>query len=114
MNLGSVIHKVVAAAEADAAKVKSALLKTVQELDGVILPEAETLQPLIEQVANAVAPGGSKVVDVAFAWLESAARVLDAGGAAAEANLANAGLDVATIAAIKGLIPALKAATVTK
>lgn len=103
MNL---IHKIVA----DAEKVKAAFLKAMQEVDSVILPEAEKLKPLIETVAQALVPGSGKVVDLAYSWLESTAKALDAGGAAAEANLANAGLDAAAIAEIKLLIPHLKSA----
>jgi hypothetical protein len=114
MNLGEIVHKVVATAESDAAKVKSAIIKAMTEIDTVVLPEATKLEPLVQQVADAVAPGGGAIVNVAYAWLESTAKVIDAGGAAAEQNLSDAGLDVATIQAIKGLIPQLKAAATAK
>jgi hypothetical protein len=106
----SVFSGIGAKIKADGEKVKAALLKAMNEVDGVILPEAEVLQPLIDTVANAAVPGSSGIVDIAMKWFEDSAGVLDAGGAAAEANLANAGYDVAAIAAIKGYIPALKAA----
>lgn len=111
MTSGSLVSKIVADAEGAATKVKAALLKAVSEVDNVILPDAAVYEPLVAQVANAIAPGGGKVVDVAYAWLELCAKALDAGGAAAESNLANAGLDSAAIAQVKGLIPALKAAS---
>lgn len=96
--------------KADGDKVKAALLKAMNELDGVVLPEAETLQPLIDAVADAAVPGSASIVDVGMKWFEDSVGVLDAGGAAAEANLANAGYDVAAIAALKSYIPTLKAA----
>ena len=110
MSLGSVVAKLVAKAEADAVKVKNAILKAVQGVDGIVLPEAEKLEPLVAQVAGAVVPGGAAVVNTAYAWLEACAKVLDAGGAAAEQSFANAGLDVGAIQSVKGLIPHLKAA----
>src|SRR5208337_2035888 len=109
-SIGSLVKKIVADAEADAVKVKTAMLKAVAEIDGVILPEAAKYEPLLVQAANAIAPGGGAVVDTAYAWLEACAKVLDVGGAAAEQSLTNAGLDVAAIESVKGLIPQLKAA----
>jgi hypothetical protein len=94
--------------------VKAAILKAVSEVDNVILPEAEKLQPILDAVAEAVAPGSATYVALAIKWLEDSASVLDAGGSAAEANLANAGLDAAAISAVKALIPQLKAAAATK
>lgn len=110
MSTGSVVAKFIAKAEADAAKVKAAILKAVQEVDGVVLPAAEVYEPLAEQVANAITPGGGAAVAASYALLESVAKVIDAGGAAAEQNLLNAGLDTAAIAQAKALIPQLKAA----
>jgi hypothetical protein len=97
--------------EADGAKVKAAVLKAVAEVDGVIIPDAAKLEPLAAAVAEAVVPGSSAVVTVAENWLLAGAKLIDAGGAAAEANLTNAGLDVALIAQVKSLIPTLKAAS---
>lgn len=110
MSFGSLVKNVVLKAEADAVKVKAAILKAVQEVDGVILPEATALEPLVAQVAQAIVPGGAAVVNIAYNWLEISAKALDAGGAAAEKNLLDAGLDTAAIAQIKALIPQLKAA----
>ena len=93
-----------------AAKVKAAVLKAVSEVDGVVLPEATVLEPLIDQVMNAIVPGSGAVAAIAESGLVALAKILDAGGAAAEQNLSNAGLDTALIADIKSLIPALKAA----
>jgi hypothetical protein len=91
-------------------KVKAGIVKVMAETDNVILPEAEKLQPLLDGVAEAVVPGSSGAVNVGLGLLEELASVIDAGGAAAENNLANAGLDVAAIAAVKSFIPQLKAA----
>jgi hypothetical protein len=91
-------------------KVKAGFLKVVSEVDGVILPEAEKLQPTLDLVAEAVAPGSSAFVNIAVKWLEDSVAVIDAGGAAVEQHFANAGLDTAAIASVKGLIPAYKAA----
>jgi RNA polymerase subunit RPABC4/transcription elongation factor Spt4 len=110
MSAGTLVKKIVADAEADTAKVKAAMLKAVAEVDGVILPDAAKYEPLIAQAATAIAPGGAAVVDTAYAWLEACAKVIDTGGAAAEQNLLNAGLDVSAIQTVKGLIPQLKAA----
>lgn len=108
---GSLVKKLVAGAEADAIKVKNAVIAAMKEVDGVVLPEAEKYEGLIEDLAAVVLPSsGAKIVDVAYAWLESTAKVINDGGAAAEANLINAGLDAALVAAIKAYIPALKAA----
>jgi len=52
------------------------------------------------------APRSSEAIGEA--WLEESVAALDQGGAAAEANLANAGLDTAAIAALKALIPQFK------
>jgi hypothetical protein len=90
--------------------IKAGFVKLVAETDNVVLPEAEKLQPLLETVAEATVPGSSAYVDLAIKWLEDSAGVIDAGGAAVEANLANAGYDAAAIAAVKGIIPQLKAA----
>lgn len=110
MNIGASVHKLIGIAEADSVKVKNAILKAVQEVDSVVLPEADKLEPLIAQVAKSIVPGGDVVVNTAYAGLEIIAKLLDAGGAAAEANLANAGLDVAFISQVKTLVPQLKAA----
>lgn len=110
MSVGALVHKLVANAEADAVKVKNAILKAVQEVDGVVLPEAAKIEPIVAQVAQSIMPGGAAIVNVAYSWLEITAKALDAGGAAAEQNLTNAGLDSALIADIKALIPQLKAA----
>ena len=110
MSFGDLVKKVVASAEADAVKVKNAILKAVHEVDTVVLPEADKLEPMVAQVAQAIAPGGGAIVDLAYHWLEISAKALDVGGAAVEQNLTNAGLDTAAIAQIKALIPQLKAA----
>jgi hypothetical protein len=91
-------------------KMKAGFLKLMAETDNVIVPDAEKLQPLLEIVADATVPGSATYVDLAIKWLEDSAGVIDAGGAAVEANLGNAGYDAAAIAAVKGIIPQLKAA----
>ena len=114
MNAGSLVKKIVADAEASAAKVKAALLKAVTEVDTVVLPEAAAYEPLVAQVAQAIAPGGAAITNVAYSLLETVAKALDTFGSAAEANFANAGVDVAAIAQVKTLIPQLKAAAAVK
>lgn len=96
------------------AKIKSGLLKVMSEVDGAIVPEAVKLQPLLDAVAEAAVPGSSKFVNMGTAMLEDVASAIDAGGQAAEQNLASAGLDTAAIAAAKGLIPQLKALAAQK
>lgn len=105
----SVFSGIAAKIKADGAKVKAAFLKTVSELDTVVLPDAQEYLPLIEQVSEAIVPGSSKLEAIGNAWLEETVAALDEGGAAAEANLTNAGLDTAAIAALKALIPQFKA-----
>lgn len=101
---------IIAKIEADALKVKSAILKAMSEVDGVILPEAEKLEPFLASLMNAVVPGAGNIAQIAENSLIALAKVIDAGGAAAESNLTNLGLDEALIADAKGLIPTLKAA----
>ena len=67
MNAGSLVARIVAKAEGDAVKVKNAIVKAMQEMDDVILPEAAKLEPLIAQVAGAITPGGAAVVNTAYA-----------------------------------------------
>jgi len=82
-------------------------------VDNVVLPEAEKIQPLVDAVADATVPGSGKFVDLALTWLEESASALDAGGAALEKNLTDAGADTTAIAAVKAILPELKAATAT-
>lgn len=91
-------------------KVKAALLKAVTEVDDVVIPEAVKLQPELDAVADAIVPGSASYINIAVSWTEDCAAALDAGDAAVEQNLLNAGLDAAAIAQLKALIPALKAA----
>lgn len=105
----SVFSGVVADVVKAASKVKSAVLKAVSEVDNVVLPEAEKLQPTLDAIADAVAPGSQSFIDAGVSLLEEVAGVLDAGGAAAEQGLQNAGLDVAVIQKAKALIPQIKA-----
>jgi hypothetical protein len=102
---------IIAKVEAIGEKVKAAILKAMSEVDGVVLPEAATLEPLIAGVLNAVVPGSGNIAQIAENSLIALAKVLDAGGAAAEANLANLGFDQTLIADAKALIPTLKAAS---
>lgn len=93
--------------------IENGVVKAVQEVDTTIEPALELLKPIAEQVANAAAPGSAGLVDVAYAWLEESVAAIDAGGAAAEQHLMNAGLDAAAVAKIKSLAPAFKAAMQT-
>ena len=103
MSFSGVIAKVVAAAE----KVKSGLVKAVQDVDGVVVKLAGDA-PEIAAVVNAAVPGAGNFVTLGITALEQLASVLDAGGAAAESNLKNAGLDETFIAAIKAEIANIK------
>jgi hypothetical protein len=104
---------IIAKIEADAAKVKAAVLKGIAEVDGVILPDVEKYEPFVAALMNAIVPGAGNIAQIAENSLIGLAKVIDAGGAAAEANLTNLGFDTALIADAKGLIPALKAAVKT-
>ena len=101
---------IIAKIEAIGEKVRAGILKGISEVDGVVLPEAEKYEPFVAALMNAVVPGSGNVAQIAENSLIALAKVLDAGGAAAEANLVNLGFDTALIADAKGLIPALKAA----
>jgi hypothetical protein len=107
--MSGLVAKLVAKADADVAKVKDAIRKAVYEVDSVVLPEAAKVEPIVAAAAEAISPGGSSIVNVAYEWLEECAKVLDSGGAATEESLTNAGLDVAAIQSVKALIPQLKA-----
>ena len=97
-----------------AAKVKTAIIKAVAEIDDVVLPDVEKYEPELAAVANAIVPGSANYVNIAVSWAEDCAAALDQGGAAVEKNLTDAGLDTAAIQALKSLIPTLKAAAATQ
>jgi hypothetical protein len=98
---------VLAKALAVAEKVKADVVKAAAAVDGVVV-KLQGDEPEIAAVVNAAVPGASTYVDLGLSALESLASVLDAGGAAAEQNLTNSGLDTTLIAKIKGVIPAIK------
>ena len=77
---------VISKLESAGAKVKAAVLKAVAEVDGVVLPDAEKLEPFVAALMNAVVPGSGNVAAIAENSLIALAQVLDAGGAAAEAS----------------------------
>jgi hypothetical protein len=95
-------------AEAIFSKVKADVAKAASEVDGVTA-KLEADAPEIEAVANAVVPGASGFITLGLSVLEGLADVLDSGNAAAEANLTNAGLDTALIAAVKAQLANIKA-----
>jgi hypothetical protein len=102
-SFSGVLAKVVAVAD----KVKAAVVKAASEVDGAV-NKLETDAPQIEAVADAVVPGASTYVNLGLSLLEGVASTLDAGGAAAEQNLKNAGLDESLIAAVKAEIANIK------
>lgn len=108
---------VIAKLEAAEAKAKAAILKGLVEAaevtDKTIVPDAEKLEPFIAALMNAACPGSGTAAETAENCLLALAKVIDAGGAAAESNLANLGLDTALIGAVKTLVPSLKAASKT-
>lgn len=97
--------------EAKAAEVKAAILKGVAEVDGVVIPESEKIEPFIAPLLNQIMPGAGNVANVAEAWLVAGAKLIDTGGAAVKANLANQGFDSALIAQVESIIPTLRAAS---
>lgn len=99
-----VIAKVVSIAE----KVKADIVKAAADVDGVLITVSADA-PEVEALVNAAVPGAGNFVQVGVEGLELLAGVLDSGGAAAEKNLSDAGLDAAFIAKVKALIPGLKA-----
>lgn len=98
---------VLAKAIADAEKVKAAVAKAASEVDAE-LPKLEADAPEVEAVANAILPGASQYVALGVSVLESLAGILDAGDAAAEANLVNAGLDTSLISEVKAQLANIK------
>jgi hypothetical protein len=106
----TLVQKVEAAAE----KLKAGFLKVMQETDGIVVPEAEKWEPMAAAMLDAVLPGSGNIAQIAEDSLVALAKVIDAGGAAAEANLGSLGFDQALIASAKQLIPTLKAAVAVK
>lgn len=98
---------VIAKAVADAEKVKAAIAKAASDVDAE-LPKLEADAPEVEAVADAVLPGTSTYLKLGVSLLESLADILDAGNAAAEANLVNAGLDTSLISEVKAQIANIK------
>lgn len=98
---------VIAKAIADAEKVKAAVAKAAADVDAE-LPKLEADAPEVEAIANAVLPGSSTYINLGVSLLESLAEILDAGNAAAEQNLVNAGLDTSLISAVKAQIANIK------
>jgi hypothetical protein len=91
---------VLAKALADADKVKRAIAVAAADVDGAVI-KLEKDAPVIEAVAEEVIPGAGAFVPLGLSLLEAVAEILNAGDAAAEANLKNAGLDEALITAVK-------------
>jgi hypothetical protein len=103
----------VAKIEGDGEKLKAAVLKAMAEVDGVILPEAATLEPFVSALMNAAVPGSGNIAAVAENSLLALAKIIDEGGAVAESNLTNLGFDTTLITDAKALIPTLQAAVST-
>jgi len=73
------------------------------------LPKIEGTKATVEAVTNAI-PGGAAVVpleDIAYSLLGEIASVLTAGGAAAKAKLADAGLDVNVVTNVETVLAAV-------
>jgi hypothetical protein len=100
---------VFAKAVADAEKVKAALLKAMTTLDGIVV-KVSADAPEIAAVVNAAVPGAGSYITLGVTVLEKIASIVDAGGAAAEQNLKNAGLDETVIAQVKSAVASAKAA----
>jgi hypothetical protein len=91
---------VIVAAVAAEQKLKADLAKVAAEAD-VVVNKLEADAPTIEAVAEEAIPGIGEFVPLGLSLLEGIAEILNAGNAAAEENLKNAGLDEALIAAVK-------------
>jgi hypothetical protein len=90
-----------------AEEVKADVVKAASAVDGVV-KKLEADAPEVEAVADAVAPGASTYIKLGLSLVEELSGVLDAGGAAAEQNLLNAGVDAALVAQVKAAIADIK------
>ena len=98
---------VIAKAVADAEKVKADLAKVANSVEGAAV-KLENDAPEIQAVAEAIFPGIAQFVPLGVSCLEGLADVLNSGSAAAQQNLANSGLDIALINAVKAQIANIK------
>ena len=87
--------------------VKNALTKAANEAPG-ILQKIEGVEPEVTALASLVFPGAGAVVEAANSLLEDVASAVESGGAAAEQNFLNAGVDQATITKVKAVVSTLK------
>ena len=88
--------------------VKSVFVKAASEAPA-ILSTIEANAPEVSALASLAFPTAGSVVSGGVALLEEVASVIKQGGASAEQNFLNAGLDQATIAGVKSLLPAFEA-----
>lgn len=71
------------------------------------LPKVEATKATVETASAAIDPAAVPVEDAAYAVLGEVSSVLTAGGAAAEAKLADAGLDVNVINTVKSVLASI-------
>ena len=71
------------------------------------LPKVEASKTTVEAVTSAVDPSAVPVEDAAYAVLGEVASAINAGGSAASAKLADAGLDVSVIQKVEALLKSL-------
>ena len=89
--------------------VKGAVIKAANELPA-IEKKIEGVEPEVVALASLVVPNAAAIAQSANTVLEAVAGAISSGGAAAEGNFLSAGLDQATINAVKAVIPAFQAA----
>lgn len=90
-----------------AVDVKNAILKAANATPG-ILNTVEQDAPEIEALVGVVVPGAKALVPAAVTLAESIASVISQGGAAAEQDLLNAGVDQEALNGVKSLVPAFQ------
>jgi hypothetical protein len=93
---------------ADAKKFKADLLTVAADAPKVI-GKIEADAPEIEAVTNLVYPGAAAVEQAGLVVLETIATAVEAAGSAATANGLTVSLDQATLSAVQGVLPTLKA-----
>lgn len=109
MSFAGVFAKIIAKAKQVETIVLSDIEKAAADADGVV-SKLSADAPELAAVVNAAVPGAGSIVTIAVGVAEKLCDALDAGGAAAEQNLKNAGLDETAIADLKGLAASVKKA----
>jgi hypothetical protein len=85
-------------------------LKTIEH----VLANVQASAPQIEAITAIVDPKAADIERAAFAVLGTVAHAVDSADAATSANGLNVALDAEFVAAVKAILPAIKAASAAK